>query len=107
MLVEDMDECIQNCSDCQRECLKTIAELYKDPYHDHNLVTRLQVCADMCNTAMTAMCLESSDHVITCKACYEICYKCQESCEDYKLEHCAEMCQTCGDSCYDMVAGAL
>ena len=86
-----MNECIDNCTQCQAICLETINYCltkggeHAAPRH----IALLASCADICG------------------ACAEVCRQCARDCEamgDAEMKRCAEICRRCAESCAAMAA---
>lgn len=109
-LTDEMQACIQSCSECEQICLQTISYCLKQggmhaqPQH----IQLLQDCADQCALSVKFMIRESNFQPKTCSLCAEICVSCAESCEKMKtdevMKNCAEVCRRCADSCRKMAA---
>ena len=112
-LSKEMQECIDNCSNCHRVCLETIRHClelggeHAGPDH----IRLLQDCAQICQTSADFMLRMSPFHPQTCAACAAICDACAEGCEKMAegsdvMAWCAEACRRCAESCREMAAGA-
>src|SRR3954471_13920707 len=105
---EQMLVCIQNCQDCHRACLQTLAYCMKqggrhaEPQH----LRLLMDCADICITSAAFMLRASDLHTYTCAACAEVCQRCADDCnemsDDLRMKALADTCQHCADSCRAM-----
>jgi len=110
---EEMLVCIQNCQDCYRACLQTMAYcLRQGGRHAEPEHLRLMMdCADICHTAANFMIRGSDLHAHTCAACSEVCLRCAEDCrrlaDDPRMKACADTCQHCADSCRHMAGGHM
>jgi hypothetical protein len=104
----NMQQCIQNCLDCHRICLETVAHClqqggkHADPAH----IRLLLDCAEICQTSANFMIRGSNLHGRTCAVCAEICDKCADDCDqfgnDSLMKSCAEACRRCAESCRQM-----
>lgn len=104
-----MEQCIDNCWDCHRVCLESVAHClekggkHSEPRH----ISLLLECAEICQTSANFMLQGSSFHSRTCEVCAEVCDACAESCErlsaDPEMKKCAEACRKCADSCRQMI----
>lgn len=108
----DMQQCIQNCSDCHRVCVETVSHCLqmggKHASPDH--ITLMLDCAQICHTSADFMLRGSSRHHLTCGVCAEVCERCAEDCEkmadgDQQMLECAEICRICATSCRQMAKG--
>lgn len=110
-MIQEMQQCIQNCSECHRTCLATVPHClemggeHASPHH----ITLLLDCAEMCATSTNFMLRHSDLHGRTCSLCAEICERCADDCEqmahgDFQMLACAEMCRRCAQSCHHMAA---
>lgn len=110
---EQMLVCIQNCQDCHRACLQTLAYCldlggrHAEPAH-----LRLMIdCAEICQTSANFMIRASDLHGHTCAACAAVCARCAEDCErmsdDLRMKACADTCRHCAESCNRMAAEVL
>ncbi|MFP2926287.1 four-helix bundle copper-binding protein [Pyxidicoccus sp. 3LG] len=106
-----MRQCIQNCLECHRVCVETLAYcLQKGGRHAEAKHVRLMMdCAEICQTSANFMLRGSELHTRTCFACAEVCERCAESCaamgDDAMMKACAELCRRCAESCRKMSAG--
>lgn len=109
----DMQQCIQNCTECHRVCLETIQNClsmggqHASPEH----IRLLQDCAQICRTSADFMIRGSELHTRTCGVCAEICQRCADECErmadgDAQMQRCAEVCRRCAESCRRMSQAA-
>ena len=108
---EQMLACIQNCQDCHRACLQTLAYCMKQggrhaaPEH----LRLLMDCADVCLTSASFMIRGSALHVHTCAACAAVCERCAEDCaemgDDPRMRALADTCRHCAESCRAMSGG--
>jgi hypothetical protein len=107
----NMEQCIQNCLDCHRICLETIAYCLQQggKHAEAAHIRLLQDCAQICATSADFMIRGSDLHTLTCAACAQICARCATACEqmgnDAQMKACAEVCRRCAESCRQM-AGA-
>jgi hypothetical protein len=108
---EQMLACIQNCQDCHRACLQTLAYCMsqggRHAMPDHLLL--LLDCADICATSAAFMLRASPLHPHTCGACAAVCRACADDCadmsDDLRMKALADTCRHCAESCEAMVAG--
>lgn len=109
----EMEECINNCIECHRVCVETLAHCLRmgGAHVEANHVTLLLDCAEICQTSANFMLRGSALHAITCRACAEVCEQCAEECarfhDDQTMQQCAEMCRRCADSCRRMAGQAV
>jgi len=102
----DLDQCIENCLECYRQCELALANSYKQESEiasDHLVL--LSSCAEICRTSAKFMLLESPFHGETCNVCSNVCLACAESCEDMdddSLKDCIQACRKCAESCAEM-----
>lgn len=107
-----MQQCIQDCRDCQDACAQTIQHcLRKGGMHAEARHIRLLAdCAEICQTAGNFMARESDQHPRVCGICAQICELCAASCEgfsgDEEMRACAQACRRCAESCKEMAAHA-
>jgi hypothetical protein len=104
----DMQQCIQDCTDCHRICVETIGHCleqggrHAEPSH----IRLLQDCAQICQTSADYMIRGSKLHTATCAVCADICERCAADCEqfgdDQGMKRCAEVCRRCAESCREM-----
>jgi hypothetical protein len=109
---QDMAQCIQECTNCHRVCLETVAYcLQQGGRHAEAGHRRLLLdCAEICQTSANFMIRGSDLHGRTCAVCAEVCRRCAEDCErfgdDRQMRRCAEVCRRCAESCRRMTAMA-
>ncbi|HSH79114.1 MAG TPA: four-helix bundle copper-binding protein [Herpetosiphonaceae bacterium] len=109
---QEMQQCIQNCTDCHRICLETVAYcLRMGGKHAEAAHIRLLLdCAEICQTSANFMIRGSDFHGRTCGVCAEVCEACAQDCEqmgdDAQMRACAEMCRRCAESCRHMATMA-
>jgi hypothetical protein len=109
----EMQECIDNCTQCHNICVETIDHCLEmgGKHADAAHIRILQDCAQACATSADFMLRGSDLHPQTCGVCAEACERCAESCEeladgDEQMLRCAEMCRTCAASCREMASAA-
>ncbi len=110
----DMQQCIQNCTECHRICLETVQHcLQMGGKHAEAAHIRLLLdCAQICATSADFMIRGSDLHPRTCGVCAEVCVRCAEECEriadgDEMMLRCAEVCRRCAESCRQMSGTAV
>ena len=106
---QEMQQCIQNCTDCSNICTQTVTHcLGLGGKHAEAAHIRLLLdCAEICRTSADFMLRGSDLHGRTCGVCAEVCQRCTEDCEriagnDAMMKACAETCRRCADSCQRM-----
>ena len=107
----EMASCIEDCHDCHRSCLETVAHcLQKGGRHaapEH--IVLLLDCAEVCAAASGFMSRGSHHHAAVCGVCADVCDRCAESCaamgDDETMQRCAEACRRCAESCRQIAAG--
>jgi hypothetical protein len=107
----EMQQCIQNCSDCHTICTATVMHCLDmgGQHAARGHITTLLDCAQICHTSADFMLRGSRLHTRTCAVCAEICDQCARECEalagdDPMMTQCAETCRRCADSCRQMSA---
>jgi hypothetical protein len=105
----EMQECIDNCSECSNVCLQTISHCLSlgGKPAESNQIQLLAECAEICRASAKFLCLGSKHYRETCGLCAEICEECAEECErvggdDEQMKQCAKICRTCAQSCQEM-----
>jgi hypothetical protein len=107
----EMQQCIQNCTDCHHMCVETIQHClqmggkHADPIHIRLMLDG----AEICQTSANFMIRGSDLHIYTCAVCAEVCELCAQDCErvgpgDEMMARCAELCRRCSASCRQMAA---
>lgn len=110
--MQEMEQCIANCQECQEVCLRTVSHcLEKGGHHAEASHVRLLLdCAEICRTSANFMIRGSDLHASVCRTCAEVCELCAEDCQrlgdDEMMRRCAEVCRRCAASCQQM-AGAM
>lgn len=107
----EMQQCIQNCSDCHRICLATVPHCLRmggDHASPGHITTLLQ-CAKLCETSADMMLLNAPLHTQVCNVCAQACERCADECErmaegDQQMLDCAAACRRCAESCRSMAA---
>ncbi|HEV8604353.1 MAG TPA: four-helix bundle copper-binding protein [Tepidisphaeraceae bacterium] len=113
MTSDDMQQCIQNCRDCQRICMLTLTHCFArgGEMAEATHLRLLMDCAEMCQTSANFMLRVSDLHPYTCAVCAQVCEHCKQSCERFgqsdQLQLCADACQRCADSCHYMAQAAV
>ncbi|HZN63933.1 MAG TPA: four-helix bundle copper-binding protein [Tepidisphaeraceae bacterium] len=103
--------CIQNCQDCHRACLQTLAYCLRQGgrHAEGDHLRLLMDCADICLTSAAFMIRGSDLHAHTCAACAEVCRRCAEEydhmSDDLRMKALADTCRHCAESCRSMAAG--
>jgi hypothetical protein len=107
-----MESCAHLCHECQDECLRTIVHCLSlgGEHASKSHQTMLADCVAICGVSHNLLHRQSPQHVLTCRACAEICNACADDCErvgngDAAMKRCAEVCRRCAESC-DAMAGA-
>lgn len=105
----DMQECIENCSDCHDVCMETVAHCLErgGPHAAPDHIGALLDCAQACDASRDFMLRGSELHSAVCGVCADACEHCAESCEaigadDEVMRNCAEVCRRCAESCRSM-----
>lgn len=107
----EMDNCIQNCTECHAVCIETIAHCLSmgGKHAEEQHIGLLQTCADICRTSADAMLRGSHVHGFVCGACAAICSACADACgamaNDSTMAQCAEVCRRCARSCEELSRG--
>jgi hypothetical protein len=105
---QGMRKCLEDCQDCHRECLETLAHCLErgGPAADPETLLLLTACAEICRTSATFLALGTDLHTEVCAACAVVCEECADACErardDERLQACAETCRRCAESCDEM-----
>ncbi|HSH96518.1 MAG TPA: four-helix bundle copper-binding protein, partial [Roseimicrobium sp.] len=92
----DMQQCIQNCTECHAVCAKMPAHCLKlgGPHAAPEHIGLLIDCAQICATSADFMLRVSPHHAHTCRACSVLCDACAKDCEriagdDAMMKQCA------------------
>ena len=99
-----MQECIQNCQECQTICANTLTSHCLVEGGDHVEQTHVKLmldCIAACSACVDFMSRNSDNHSLYCRACAEICKSCEKV---GGMEKCVECCRTCEQSCSSMAA---
>jgi hypothetical protein len=110
MTSQDMQQCIQECLNCHRICLSTVAHCLQmgGRHAEATHITLLLDCAEICQTSANFMLRGSQFHTRTCGVCAEGCARCAEDCarfgDDRMMQECAQACWRCAESCRQMAA---
>lgn len=107
-----MQQCIDNCRECQRICLETMMYCLtaggKHAAADH--IRLLFDCTEICQTSANFMIRGSPLHTASCGACARVCQQCAEDCarfgDEAQMRRCAEACRRCADSGREMARAA-
>lgn len=110
-LSREMQECIDNCTECHAICVATAVhclEIGGRHASRQHQVTLLD-CAQICVASADFMLRQSPIHGMVCAACAEACRRCADECErmaqgDEMMRQCAEVCRRCAESCERMAA---
>ena len=106
----EVDRCIDDCYNCATSCNTTVAYcLEKGGRHAEAAHIALMLdCASICETAASSMSRNSNVHNLICRACADICRKCESECrsfgDDPTMQECADVCRKCAESCDRMAA---
>ncbi len=105
----EMQECIDNCSECSNVCLQTISHCLRQggKTADSKSIQLLAESVEICRASAKFLCLASAHYRETCGLCAEICEECADACEsagggDEQIKKCAKACRTCAQSCQEM-----
>ena len=106
---QEMQQCIQNCHDCQNVCLATVPHCSQmgGEHASASHIKTLLACAKICNTSADFMVINSPFHTRVGAVCAEVCDQCAQECEnmangDEQMTACAEACRRCAKSCHEM-----
>jgi hypothetical protein len=109
---EDMESCIDACTDCHRVCLETLTTCLrlggKHAAAEH--LRLLLDCAEICQTSTDFMLRGSAHHRLTCGTCAKLCRACESSCRQLggaEMQPCIAACARCADSCERMAGAAM
>lgn len=107
METQAMRKCLEDCQDCHRECLETLAYCVDrgGKLAESETLTLLMACGEICRTTETFLALGTDLHTEVCAACAVVCEECADACErarDERLQTCAETCRRCAESCDEM-----
>lgn len=109
-LNNDMEGCIEACTNCHHVCTETLSHcLETGGEHTEAAHVRLLLdCAAICQTSADFMLRGSEFHPHVCGVCAEICDRCATDCErfsdDSEMQRCAQACRRCAESCRRMAA---
>ena len=106
----EIQQCIENCSECHQLCLATV-------YHCMELggnsalpgqITLLLDCAESCQTNANFLLRNSELQGLTAALCADSCTRCAQACErlangDRQLLDCAKICRCAATTCDRMV----
>ncbi|MFH1185337.1 MAG: four-helix bundle copper-binding protein [Chloroflexota bacterium] len=104
----EMQQCIQNCTNCRSICVQTIEHCLRmgGKHVEASHVKSLSDCADACRISADFMLRDSALYTQVCGVCAEACARCAESCaqfgDDAQMKACAEECRRCAASCREM-----
>ncbi len=105
---DDMQMCIDNCTECHNMCEETLAYCIEQggPHTEASHLRTLMDCAQTCTTSANLMLLNSDLHAQMCGVCAEACDRCAQSCDtfgnDPQMKECADTCRQCAQSCHQM-----
>jgi len=112
-MTADMQQCIENCSNCHRVCVETTAHCLQmgGKHAEASHIRLLLDCAQICQTSADFMLRGSDLHGRTCGVCAEVCDRCAQDCErldpnDAQMQACAAECRRCAESCRQMATKA-
>ncbi len=101
MLINQMNDCIQDCLNCHTVCLDTAMRTMQKSGNADNVRTLLD-CAEICQTSAHFMLRNSPLHTSICQVCAMICQHCEEMCRQIGENDCANACRACANSCQQM-----
>lgn len=105
---KELLECVKACRETADTCQTTLFNhcLHKGGRHvEHEHITLMQDCIEMCRVTAHFMLRQSLYHEYTCTVCGDICEACAISCEeigDPEMEACAKQCRECATLCRKM-----
>jgi len=102
-----INEAVKRCIECFSTCVKTISYCLElgGEHAERELITLLEICADICQVSARAMLLGSSVHADVCQACATTCLACANVCDsipDERMQRCATVCRQCAEACRQM-----
>jgi hypothetical protein len=97
----EMQQCIQDCLDCNTVCLETAMDHQEagGPQANPDYVLLLQDCAEICMTAAHFMQHDSPLYGFVCQTCALVCNHTAGICDQAGDTDCANACRTCAWSC--------
>ncbi len=105
---DEMEKCIQACTDCHHVCLETLTHCLEQG-SEHAAAAHIRLlldCVQICQTSADFMLRGSELHGRICAVCAEVCERCAVDCEqfgdDAEMQRCAEECRRCSESCRQM-----
>ncbi len=105
----DYNQCIQDCIDCSRTSLETIAYCLQQggKHSEHSHIKLLHDCVEICQTTADFMIRKSAYNPQICDICKTICNACADACEqvepgDQMMLACVQMCRTAANTCNKM-----
>jgi hypothetical protein len=108
LIHEGLEECVQNCWRCHRQCLETTIYLSLKGSDDakEEKVRLLLSCAELCQSTANLLLIGAGVYQAACKLCAEICDECATilnlETEDRQLQLCFDACCQCAASCRKM-----
>lgn len=107
---EDMDEetkeCIENCEESNRACLRAVAYAVAEGSKEEAQHIRFFLDAsDLSRLHVNLMLRESEWHTRIAEVCADACERCAEECDELEgepFEACAEACRKAAETCRGM-----
>lgn len=105
-LDETMKECIENCEESNRACLRAVAYAMREGTEENAHHIRFFLdAADLSRLHVNLMLRESEFHPRVAELCAEVCERCAEECDELEgepFEACATACREAAETCREM-----
>lgn len=107
MNMNNMQSCIDACTQCYQTCLQTAMNhcldrggKHVEPAHFRLMMNCAQICQTSANLQLSGSIFSSK----FCALCSEVCEACADSCAELdEMGDCEKVCRDCASSCRAMV----
>ena len=103
---QDLQQAIQQCSECYQTCMATLSHCLSlgGPHANVSHIQAMYDCAEICQLAISYMVRSSAMYGRLNLLCAEICTRCANQCEqitdaDEQMQTCAVTCRGCAAIC--------
>lgn len=104
---EQMQNCIDACTQCHQACRRVLAALSRSSrgMHAQPSMQVLLECSDLCALSASLQLERSPYSPRVCEICADACRECEHQCMGTEIgEECAQACRFCAESCEAMAA---
>lgn len=100
---------INACNECAIACDECVANARCETnvHAMEDCIALASDCAEICRLAVNYLARKRPTGSAICKACVDVCERCQAECDKYQMAYCAacaEACRKCAAACRALIA---